>query len=55
MDAQQAILLELYRRFEVDGIAFAHPPSIVRLAGQDRAELGRHMAAAPPPPGTNLH
>lgn len=35
MDAQQAILLEIYRRFEREGIRFAHPLSIVRLADQD--------------------
>ncbi|MGB9109872.1 MAG: mechanosensitive ion channel family protein, partial [Telluria sp.] len=32
MDAQQDIFLEIYRRFEQEGIAFAHPLSIVRLA-----------------------
>ena len=37
MDTQQAILLEIYRRFEREGIRFAHPLSIVRLADQDGA------------------
>jgi small-conductance mechanosensitive channel len=32
MDAQQDIFLEIYRRFEQEGIRFAHPLSIVRLA-----------------------
>jgi small-conductance mechanosensitive channel len=32
MDAQQDIFLEIYRRFEKEGIRFAHPMSIVRLA-----------------------
>ena len=32
MDTQQAILLEIYRRFEREGIRFAHPLSIVRMA-----------------------
>jgi small-conductance mechanosensitive channel len=32
MDAQQDIFLEIYRRFEKEGIRFAHPLSIVRLA-----------------------
>jgi small-conductance mechanosensitive channel len=32
MDAQQDIFLEIYRRFEEEGIRFAHPVSIVRLA-----------------------
>jgi small-conductance mechanosensitive channel len=31
MDAQQDIFLEIYRRFEQEGIRFAHPMSIVRL------------------------
>jgi len=36
MDTQQAILLEIYRRFEREGIRFAHPLSIVRMAeGQE--------------------
>jgi small-conductance mechanosensitive channel len=32
MDAQQDIFLEIYRRFQEEGIRFAHPLSIVRLA-----------------------
>jgi len=32
MDTQQAILLEIYRRFEREQIRFAHPLSIVRMA-----------------------
>jgi small-conductance mechanosensitive channel len=32
MDAQQDIFLDIYRRFEKEGIRFAHPLSIVRLA-----------------------
>ena len=32
MDTQQAILLEIYRRFEREQIRFAHPMSIVRMA-----------------------
>lgn len=32
MDAQQDIFFEIYRRFEQEGIRFAHPLSIVRLA-----------------------
>jgi small-conductance mechanosensitive channel len=32
MDAQQDIFLEIYRRFEEEGIRFAHPVSIVRMA-----------------------
>jgi small-conductance mechanosensitive channel len=37
MDAQQDIFLEIYRRFQQEGIRFAHPLSIVRLADQDTA------------------
>ena len=32
MDAQQDIFLEIYRRFQHEGIPFAHPMSIVRIA-----------------------
>lgn len=32
MDAQQAILLEIYRCFERDRIQFAHPLSVIRVA-----------------------
>jgi small-conductance mechanosensitive channel len=32
MDAQQDIFLEIYRRFQQEGIRFAHPMSIVRMA-----------------------
>jgi small-conductance mechanosensitive channel len=32
MDAQQDIFFEIYRRFEKEGIRFAHPLSIIRLA-----------------------
>jgi len=48
MDTQQAILLEIYRRFEREGIRFAHPLSIVRLADQDGGAL--QAAMAPPGP-----
>ncbi len=33
MDAQQDILLQVYRAFQREGIQFAHPLSVVRLAG----------------------
>jgi small-conductance mechanosensitive channel len=42
MDAQQDIFLEIYRRFEEEGIRFAHPTSIVRLA--DPPQGGSHPA-----------
>jgi small-conductance mechanosensitive channel len=45
MDTQQAILLEIYRRFESEGIRFAHPLSIVRMADGDAPP--QPQAAAP--------
>jgi small-conductance mechanosensitive channel len=36
MDTQQAVLLEIYRRFEREQIRFAHPLSIVRFADAER-------------------
>jgi small-conductance mechanosensitive channel len=50
MDAQQAIFLELYRAFEREGIRFAHPLSVVRLADQDA--MSRLRQVAPPNAGT---
>jgi small-conductance mechanosensitive channel len=47
MDAQQAIFLELYRRFEREAIQFAHPLSVVRLADQDVAARLRAVPAGP--------
>jgi small-conductance mechanosensitive channel len=55
MDAQQEIFLGIYRRFQQEGIAFAHPMSVVRLADPDLAgmvQAGRH---GPPPPGASVH
>ncbi|MFC0252069.1 mechanosensitive ion channel family protein [Massilia consociata] len=34
MDAQQDVLLEIYRGFQREGIQFAHPLSVVRVADQ---------------------
>jgi small-conductance mechanosensitive channel len=48
MDAQQDIFLEIYRRFEQEGIRFAHPLSIVRLADPPAGMF--QGAAAPPGP-----
>jgi len=48
MDTQQAILLEICRRFEREGIRFAHPLSIVRLADGEGGAL--QAAMAPPGP-----
>lgn len=46
MDTQQAILLEIYRRFEREGIQFAHPLSIVRLADGQAAPQPEAVRAA---------
>ena len=48
MDTQQAILLEIYRRFEREQIRFAHPLSIVRLADQEAGARPHPAAVAPP-------
>jgi small-conductance mechanosensitive channel len=47
MDAQQAIFLELYRQFEREGIQFAHPLSVVRLADPDTVARLRQVPAGP--------
>jgi small-conductance mechanosensitive channel len=47
MDAREAIYLEIYREFEREGIQFAHPMSIVRLADPELA--ARFRQPAPPP------
>ncbi|MEW6023399.1 MAG: mechanosensitive ion channel family protein [Pseudomonadota bacterium] len=53
MDTQQGILLEIYRRFAREGIRFAHPLSIVKLADQDG--MAPHPAMAPPPDASFKH
>jgi small-conductance mechanosensitive channel len=54
MDAQQAIFLEIYRRFQKEGIEFAHPLSIVRLDDPKLAEsLLRRGDAMPPGPSVH--
>lgn len=55
MDAQQAIFLEIYRRFQQEGIEFAHPLSIVRLADPKLADTFRRGGDAAPPPGPSFH
>jgi small-conductance mechanosensitive channel len=46
MDTQQAILLEIYRRFEREGIRFAHPLSIVRMADGQQMPQPQVVSAA---------
>jgi small-conductance mechanosensitive channel len=55
MDAQQDIFLEIYRRFQQEGIEFAHPLSIVRLADPKLADTFRRGGEAPAPPGPSFH
>jgi small-conductance mechanosensitive channel len=54
MDAQQDIFLEIYRRFQQEGIPFAHPMSIVRLADPGLSGISP-SAAAGAPPGPSFH
>jgi small-conductance mechanosensitive channel len=46
MDAQQDIFLDIYRRFQQDGIRFAHPLSIVRLADVPAGRFAAPLGAA---------
>ena len=55
MDAQQAIFLEIYRRFQEAGIEFAQPLSIVRLADPKLASAFRRDGDAPAPSGPSFH
>ena len=55
MDAQQDIFLEIYRRFQQEGIAFAHPMSIVRLADPELAGALHGGRNGAPPPGASVH
>jgi len=54
MDAQQAIFLDIYRRFQQECIEFAQPLSIVRLADPRQAELFRRNDPVPPA-GPSVH
>jgi small-conductance mechanosensitive channel len=55
MDAQQDIFLDIYRRFQREGIEFAQPLSIVRLADPKLADTFRRNGDATPPPGPSFH
>lgn len=54
MDAQQDIFLDVYRRFQQEGIEFAHPLSIVRLDDPKQADLFRRNGDVPPS-GSSFH
>jgi small-conductance mechanosensitive channel len=45
LDTQQAIFLELYRRFDDEGIQFAHPMSIVRVFERQAGDMGARPVA----------
>jgi small-conductance mechanosensitive channel len=55
MDAQQDIFLEIYRRFQQEGIEFAHPLSIVRLDDPKLVDTFLRRGDAPPPSGPAFH
>jgi small-conductance mechanosensitive channel len=55
MDAQQDIFLDIYRRFQQEGIQFAHPLSIVRLADPAQGGAAAAWPAGAVPPGPSFH
>jgi small-conductance mechanosensitive channel len=55
MDAQQDIYLEIYRRFQQEGIQFAHPMSVVRLADPELAGALHRGGNGAPPSGASVH
>jgi small-conductance mechanosensitive channel len=57
LDTQQAIFLQLYRRFAEEHIQFAHPMSIVRVFDGQPEGAGRRAAppVSPVPPGASRH
>ncbi|QOY92603.1 mechanosensitive ion channel family protein [Massilia sp. UMI-21] len=48
MDAQQDVLLQIYRAFQREGIQFAHPLSVIRVADSHDPADGWPPAAAAP-------
>jgi small-conductance mechanosensitive channel len=52
MDAQQAILLEIYRAFEREQIQFAHPLSVIRVA--EPGDPARGWSTVPTHKGSEL-
>ncbi|TQK11591.1 mechanosensitive ion channel family protein [Herbaspirillum sp. SJZ107] len=55
MDAQQDIFLDIYRRFQQEGIQFAHPMSIVRLGEPVPGGMAAGRPAGAMPPGPSFH
>ena len=54
MDTQEQILLQIYRAFQREGIQFAHPLSVVRVAGA-HDPVGGWPPVAPDPGGALRH
>jgi small-conductance mechanosensitive channel len=55
MDAQQDIYLEIYRRFEEEGIGFAQPVSVLHLADPALSNALRPGMPGAPAPGPSFH
>ena len=55
MDAQQDIFLDIYRRFQQEGIQFAHPMSIVRMGEPVPGGTAPGRPAGAMPPGPSFH
>jgi small-conductance mechanosensitive channel len=55
LDTQQAIFLDIYRKFAEEKIEFAHPMSIVRVAERRSSDRqGRQGPVAAPASGTAI-
>jgi small-conductance mechanosensitive channel len=55
MDAQQDIFLEIYRRFEEEGIQFAQPVSVLHLADPALSKAMRSADPGMPSQGPSFH
>jgi small-conductance mechanosensitive channel len=57
LDAQQAIYLQLYRRFAEERIQFAHPMSIIQVSDWRPGQVDRRAPSpvSPVPPGASRH
>jgi small-conductance mechanosensitive channel len=55
MDAQQDIFLEIYRRFQQEGIQFAHPTWVVRMGDRSPPPHAQPQPPGSPPPGPAFH
>jgi small-conductance mechanosensitive channel len=55
MDAQQDIFLEIYRRFQQEGIQFAHPTWVVRMGDRSPPPHAPPQSPGSAPPGPAYH